>query len=69
MDTELETNIGTVAAGDSPEARWIAWGIWSALSLGMVMLAVIGAGFDPGLLLGWIVGIIVAAMLMVFGRK
>jgi hypothetical protein len=65
---ELETHIGTVAAEDSPEARWIAWGIWSALSLAMVMLAVLGAGFDPGLLLGWIVGIIVAAMLMVFGR-
>jgi hypothetical protein len=34
----------------------------------MVLLAVFVARFDTGLLLGWAVGIIVSATLMVFGR-
>jgi hypothetical protein len=54
---------------DTPEARWTAWALWSAISLGMVLFAVLVVGADAGLLLGWVVGIIVAAMLMVFGRK
>ena len=34
----------------------------------MMLLAVFVAGADTGLLPGWAAGIIVAAMLMVFGR-
>jgi hypothetical protein len=68
MDSELDTDVGTRIDRDTPEARWLAWGIWSGISLLMVSLGVFVAGFDTGLLLGWLVGIIVAAMLMVFGR-
>jgi hypothetical protein len=69
MDGDFDTNIGTtIEPGDTPEARWTAWAIWSAISLVIVLFAVLVAGFDAALLLGWAVGIIVAAMLMVFGR-
>ena len=70
MDSESDTLFAPEIEPlvDPPEARWIAWGMWSVISLIMVMLGVFGAGFDAGLLLGWAVGIIVAAMLIVFGR-
>jgi hypothetical protein len=78
MDSDLGTNgtgIGDISRGthapqytDPPEARWIAWALWSAISLVLVLLAVFGAGFDTGLLLGWAAGIIVAAILLVFGK-
>jgi len=69
MDRNLGSDFGTtVEHVDPPEAKWIAWAIWSAISLVMGLLAVFVAGFDTGLLLGWAVGIIVAAMLMVFGK-
>jgi hypothetical protein len=69
------TRIGGISLGihaaqytDPPEARWIAWALWSAISLVLVLLTVFGAGFDTGLLPGWAAGIIVAAMLLVFGE-
>ena len=68
MDRDLDTNIGSHIEPDTPESRWAAWAIWSGISLLLVLFAVLVAGFDTGLLLGWAVGIIVAAMLMVFGR-
>ena len=68
MNSELETH-PDIEPADTPEAKWIAWAIWSVISLAMVLLGVLGAGFDTGLLLGWAVGIIVAAMIMVFSRK
>jgi hypothetical protein len=68
MDRDLNTSAGTPADADTPEANWIAWGIWSGISLVMMLLAVVVAGLDTGLLLGWAVGIIIAAMLMVFRR-
>lgn len=68
MDRDLNTSAGTPADADTPEAKWIAWAIWSGISLVMVLLAVVVAGLDTGLLLGWGVGIIIAAMLMVFRR-
>ena len=68
MDSDLNTNGGTPIDQDTPEARWIAWGIWSGISLVVVLLAVLVAGVDTGLLLGWVVGIIIAAVLMVFRR-
>jgi hypothetical protein len=52
-----------------PDAKWTAWAIWSAISLGAALFAVFVAGADTGLLLGWVVGVIVAAMPMMFGRK
>jgi hypothetical protein len=70
MDSELDTNASpAIDPVDTPEARWTAWALWSVISLVMVLFAVLVVGADAGLLLGWVVGIIVAAMLMVFGRK
>jgi hypothetical protein len=71
METELETTYDQPVDEpvDSPEARWKAWAAWSAISLVMALFAVLVMRADTGLLLGWIVGVIVAAMLMVFGRK
>ena len=69
MDRDLETHIGTtIARANNPESKWIAWAIWSGVSLVLALLAVFVAGLDTGLLLGWAVGIIIAAMLMVFRR-
>jgi hypothetical protein len=69
MESNLDSDFGTtIEHVDSPEAKWTAWAIWSAISLVVVLLAVFAAGFDTGLLLGWVVGIIVAAMLIVFGK-
>lgn len=70
MDGDLETNFGTsmrpAAAADS---KWLIWALWSGISLVIVLLAVFVAGFDTSLLLGWVVGIIIPAMLLVFRRK
>jgi|HubBroStandDraft_3_1064219.scaffolds.fasta_scaffold2494192_1 hypothetical protein len=69
MDRDLDTHIGTtIDRTDNPESKWVAWAIWSGISLVMALLAVLVAGMDSGLLLGWAVGIIIAAMLMVFRR-
>ena len=71
MDTGLDTNLDAppAAAGMNPDIKWVLWGVWAGLSLLAVLLAVLVGGFDPALLLGWAVGIIVAAMLIVFARK
>ena len=73
MESEAETYLPSVSEPptetDTPEARWTAWALWSAISLVMVLFAVLVIGAHTGLLLGWIVGVIVTAMLMVFGRK
>ncbi len=69
MDRNFDPNIATsTGAGDSPESKWTAWAIWSSISLVAVLLIVFVGGFDAGLLLGWAVGIIIAAMLVVFRR-
>ena len=69
MDRDIDTNIGaSIGHSDSPDSKWIAWAIWSSASLALALLAVFFAGIDPGLLLGWIVGVIISAMLMVFRR-
>jgi hypothetical protein len=59
---------GNVQAEDSPDSKWLIWGIWAGLSLVAVLIAVLVFGFNSGLLLGWVVGIIITAMLMVFRR-
>jgi len=75
MDSELDTNMGSgldasgIHPADNPDAKWTAWAIWSGIILVMALFAVLVAGFDTGLLLGWAVGVIVSASLMVFGRK
>ena len=70
IDQNLETDVAPpLPLMDTPEARWRAWAIWSAISLVLVLFIVFVAGADTGLLLGWSVGIIVAAMLIVFGRQ
>jgi len=61
-------NGGEIQPEDSPESKWFAWGIWAGISLVAVLIAVLVFGFDSGLLLGWVVGIIITAMLMVFRR-
>ena len=51
------------------EQQWIAWTVWSLITLMGAVLAVWIIGVDSGLLLGWIVGVIVAAGLMAFGKR
>ena len=70
MDRNSGARMGATAEPeDSPEARWIAWAIWSGIALIAVLIAVLLGGMHPVLLLGWAFGIIVSAMLMVFGRR
>jgi hypothetical protein len=69
MDRDFNSNIATPnTRGDSPESKWVAWAVWSSVSLLAVLFVVFVGGFDTGLLLGWAVGIIIAAMLVVFRR-
>ena len=69
MSRDLDRHVGTtVGSGSNPEAKWILWAIWSGISLLAALFVVFVGGFDTGLLLGWAVGIIIAAMLMVFRR-
>jgi hypothetical protein len=69
MDRDINSDIATsTTRGDSPESKWVAWAIWSSISLLAVLFVVFAGGFDTGLLLGWAVGIIIAAMLVVFRR-
>jgi hypothetical protein len=69
MDRDFDRFTSTATQPeDDPETKWVAWGVWSGLSLVAVLLAIFVGGFDPGLLLGWVVGIIIAAVLMVFRR-
>ena len=68
MDTYLASGDAPPAT-DTPEARWIAWALWSAISLVVVLFAVLVFGADAALLLGWVVGVILTAMWMVFGRN
>jgi 4-hydroxybenzoate polyprenyltransferase len=69
MDRNFDSNMGAPPAPiESPESKWIAWALWSGVSLAAVLFIVFAGGFNPGLLLGWAVGIIIAAMLMVFRR-
>jgi hypothetical protein len=69
MARDFNPNIGAPAgSADTPESKWTAWAVWSAISLFAVLFIVFVGGFDAGLLLGWAVGIIIAAMLVVFRR-
>ena len=69
MSRDFDTNLGNaVGSSDTPESKWKAWAIWSGVSLAAVLFIVFVGGFDPGLLLGWAGGIIIAAMLVVFRR-
>jgi hypothetical protein len=70
MDSKPERDfIAVVEPAPSPDAKWTAWAIWSVITLVVALFAVFVAGADTGLLLGWVVGVIVTAMLMVFSRK
>lgn len=70
MDTELDTPIVAVIEPlENPDQKWLAWALWSGISLVLALFSVLALGIDSGLLLGWAVGVIVAAMLMVFGRQ
>jgi hypothetical protein len=69
MGRDFNSDIGVpTESGDTPESRWTAWAIWSAISLVAVLFVVFVGGFNTGLLLGWAVGIIIAAILVVFRR-
>ena len=52
---------------DDPDKKWIAWALYTAGSLILALAAVMVLGLDQVLLLGWAVGVIVAAVLTVFG--
>ena len=70
MAREFDPNMGsTVEPQENPEARWIAWAVWSGLALIATLVAVLFGGMNSVLLLGWAFGIIVSAMLMLFSRR
>ena len=69
MDRDPNTNIGTTYNGRNPDGKWITWALWSSMSLVAALVAVLVAGVDPGLLLGWAAAIIIGGMLMVFRRQ
>ncbi|MGE0419844.1 MAG: hypothetical protein AB7O80_23820 [Acetobacteraceae bacterium] len=48
---------------------WIRWTIVALLSLIVVLLAVFWAGLNSALLLGWALGMILAATLNLFRRR
>jgi|HubBroStandDraft_5_1064220.scaffolds.fasta_scaffold563524_2 hypothetical protein len=69
MGKNFDSNIATSTTPDaSPESKWVAWAMWSSISLAAVLFVVFAGGFNTGLLLGWVVGIIIAAMMVVFRR-
>jgi hypothetical protein len=69
MDRDIDPNIGTsIGRVDTRDPKWVAWAIWSSVSLALALFVVLAGGFDPGLLLGWAAGVIIAAVLMVFRR-
>ena len=69
MDPRLEfLDSSPEQATDNTDSKWVAWALWAAIALAMVMFAVLCLGIDTGLLLGWAVGVIVAATLTLFGR-
>lgn len=70
MDTEFETPLPRgLARSDNPDRKWIVWAIYAMGSLILALTAIIVLQIDSGILLGWAVGVIVAATLTVFGRQ
>jgi hypothetical protein len=69
MDRDLNRNIDTTYIARYPDGKWITWALWSSISLVAALVAVLIAGIDPGLLLGWAAAIIIGGMLMVFRRQ
>ena len=68
METDTHAEV-TPGFDDNPDKKWIVWTVWAFLSLALVIAAVVFIEVDRGLLLGWAVGIMVAALLMVFGKR
>jgi hypothetical protein len=67
MDRDIDPNIGTsIGRANTHDPKWGAWAIWSSVSLALALFVVLAGGFDPGLLLGSAVRVIIAAVLMVF---
>jgi hypothetical protein len=70
MDTELDLPVDPPQeATYDPDSKWIAWALWSGIGMVMALFGVFCLGVDSGLLLGWAVGVIVAATLTLFGRE
>jgi hypothetical protein len=47
-------------------SAWVWWGVGAGISLLCVVAAVFLAGMHAALLLGWAVGMVIAAALMLF---
>lgn len=67
MDTRTEPEFTTLR--EDPASRWLAWLRWSCAALLLAAIAVLGFGADPGLLLGWACGSMIAAVLLVVRRR
>lgn len=53
---------------DRMTQMWIWWGVGAVISFVAVAAAVFLAGLNPALLFGWAVGMIIAALLLIFKR-
>ncbi len=70
MDTEFETPLPQgLTRPDNPDRKWIFWAIYAMGSLILALTAIVVLQIDSGILLGWAVGVIVAATLTIFGRQ
>ncbi|MGE0223080.1 MAG: hypothetical protein AB7F35_31150 [Acetobacteraceae bacterium] len=57
---------------DSPEsmaAPWVRWAILAVVTLAVVIVAVVWGGMSGALLVGWAVGMALAATLILFRRR
>ena len=53
----------------SVTTRWVVWAICAVVTFAAVAAAVFVGEMNSGLLLGWAVGMIISAMLVLFGRR
>jgi hypothetical protein len=54
--------------GDEASKAWLWWAVGAVVSLIVVAAAVFIAGMHPALLLGWGIGMAIAAMMLAFRR-
>lgn len=54
--------------GDRATQMWVWWGVGAVISFIAVAAAVFLVGMNPALLFGWAIGMIIAALLLIFRR-
>ncbi len=53
---------------DRMTQMWVWWAVGAVISFVAVGAAVFMAGMNPALLFGWAIGMIIAALLLIFKR-